>query len=279
MLKSRLGQCHRTTAACLRSNQSPPRLCQLLPWPADCPNRGRSASANQRPPIGQSSHSRANTCSAYSTLQRRPYLRTGAWSRGGRGTSWPAPLGCRETPPGSRRRGHSSSPAPQDRRACREGVWGCEKTSLRSGEGPPAWWQIQRSSDLSCFSRTSSSEHLGALGGLQRIPVTMPRLYRKSALLALFYTRQNELTPNQMNETVKHTASTSRPGPAAWPDWYFPYSRMPARAPMPAIARKVNPVTSSQSWCSPRPKEGAIARVPASTARPLRLRCTMLEAV
>jgi hypothetical protein len=104
----------------------------------------------------------------------------------------------------------------------------------------------------------------------------MPRLYGKSALFALFFTRQNELTPNQMNETVKHTASTSRPGPAAWPDWYFPYSRMPASAPIPPIAKKVNPVTSNQSWCNTRPKERAMARVPASTARPLRLRCTLL---
>jgi len=47
--------------------------------------------------------------------------------------------------------------------------------------------------------------------------------------------------------TVKQTASTRRPGPVAWPDWYFPYSRMPAMAPIPASARNVNPVTSSQS--------------------------------
>ena len=47
--------------------------------------------------------------------------------------------------------------------------------------------------------------------------------------------------------------------------------------PDPAIAKNVNPVTSSQSWCSTRPKERAVVRTPASTAAPVRLRSTMLD--
>src|SRR6266436_4594458 len=161
MSKSRSGQCHRTAAACLRSNRSPRQLCQLLPQQADCPNRAQSASANQRPPIDQSSHSPADTCSACSTPRHRPCPRIAASSRGGRGTSWPALRAYRETPPDSRRRGRN--PTPRDRRACRGGVWGCEKTSLRSGAGQPAWWRTQTSSDPSCFACPSSSELLGRL--------------------------------------------------------------------------------------------------------------------
>jgi len=59
--------------------------------------------------------------------------------------------------------------------------------------------------------------------------------------------RQNELSPNHANETVKHAARIRRPGPAARPAWYLVYSRSPASAPTPESARKVNPVTSSQS--------------------------------
>ena len=77
---------------------------------------------------------------------------------------------------------------------------------------------------------------------------------------------------------MKHIASSKRPDPVARPDWYFPYSRMPARAPIPAIARKVKPVTSNQSWCSTLPREWAVARIAASAALPVRLRSTMLTA-
>src|SRR5579859_330408 len=91
-------------------------------------------------------------------------------------------------------------------------------------------------------------------------------------LLALRLTLQNELRPNQAKEAVKHMASTNRPGPAAWLAWYLPYSRMPAMAPIPAIARKMKPVTSSQSWCRTWPKELAVARIAFSNALPVRLR-------
>jgi hypothetical protein len=43
-------------------------------------------------------------------------------------------------------------------------------------------------------------------------------------------------------------------------------------APIPAIAKNMKPVTSSQSWCSTWPKERAVARIAASTALPVRLR-------
>src|SRR6266446_3795003 len=163
MSKSRSGRCHRTAAACLRSNQSPRRLCQLLRRPADYLNRAQSASANQRPPITRSSRGQEDICSACSIPRRRPCPRTGASSRGGRGTSWPVRRACTETLPDTRRRGHNSNPTPQGRRACRGGVRGYEKTSLRSGEGQPAWWRIQTSSDLSCSACPSSSELLGRL--------------------------------------------------------------------------------------------------------------------
>ncbi|MGA7077863.1 MAG: hypothetical protein WBQ43_24250 [Terriglobales bacterium] len=77
---------------------------------------------------------------------------------------------------------------------------------------------------------------------------------------------------------MKNTASSKRPGPVAWPDWYLPYSRTPAMAPTTAIARNVNPVTSSQSWRSTRAKETAVARSAAKAARPIRLRSITLTA-
>src|ERR1019366_560587 len=148
MLKSRSGQCLRTAAACLRSNRWPRPPCRLLRRPADCPNRGQSALANQRPLRARSSRWPADTCSACSTLRHLPCPRTGASSTGGRGTSWPARRACRETPPDTPHRVHS--PTPQDPRACRGGVRGYEKTSLRSGGGLPAWLRIRPSSVPSC---------------------------------------------------------------------------------------------------------------------------------
>jgi hypothetical protein len=88
----------------------------------------------------------------------------------------------------------------------------------------------------------------------------------------LLRTRQNELSPNQANDAVKHMARISRPGPATCPDWNFAYSRNPAAAPTAASARKVKPVTSSQSWWSTRPNDKAVVRRPFRTAAPTRLR-------
>ena len=90
--------------------------------------------------------------------------------------------------------------------------------------------------------------------------------------LLLLLTRQNELNPNHANDAVKQIARISLPGPEACPVWYLLYSRKPANAPIPASTKKVNPVTSSQSWCSTRPTDAALARMPFSTADPVRLR-------
>jgi len=54
-------------------------------------------------------------------------------------------------------------------------------------------------------------------------------------------------TACDLGVAVKQAATIRRPGPAACPAWYLAYSRKPASAPIPAIARKVKPVTSSQS--------------------------------
>jgi hypothetical protein len=62
-----------------------------------------------------------------------------------------------------------------------------------------------------------------------------------------FFTLQNEVTPNQAKVTVKQIAITTRPDPTR-PAWYFAYSCANATPPRPAIARKTNPVISSQSW-------------------------------
>jgi hypothetical protein len=86
-----------------------------------------------------------------------------------------------------------------------------------------------------------------------------------------FRTFQNELTPKYPNVKQKHAAITSRPGPVI-PAAYFAHSRLKAIPPMPAIARKTNPITSCHSWCRIRPKDLAVARTAFALARPQRLR-------
>ncbi len=48
-------------------------------------------------------------------------------------------------------------------------------------------------------------------------------------------------------------------------------------APTPAIAKNVKPATSNQSWCRIPPKECAVARNPARSALPVRLRVQPLD--
>jgi len=86
-----------------------------------------------------------------------------------------------------------------------------------------------------------------------------------------FFTLQNDVTPNQAKVTVKQIAITTRPDPTR-PAWYLAYSCPSATPPRPAIARKTNPVTSSQSWCRTRPKDRAVLRTAAVIARIVRLR-------
>jgi len=86
-----------------------------------------------------------------------------------------------------------------------------------------------------------------------------------------FFTLQNEVTPNHANVTVKQIAITTRPDPTR-PAWYFAYSCANATPPRPAIARKTNPVTSSQSRCRTRPNDRAVVRTAAVIARIVRLR-------
>ena len=137
------------------------------------------------------------------------------------------------------------NPTPQDPWACRGDLRRYEKRSLGSGGELPA----------GC-----------GLGRLEFSHVVLPFLALGSpaSALAFLFTLQNELSPNQANDTVKHTASSSRPCSVARPDWYLPYARMPAMAPTPAIARNVNPVTSSQSWCRSGQRS---ARLPESRQR------------
>src|SRR2546423_15354609 len=71
--------------------------------------------------------------------------------------------------------------------------------------------------------------------------------------------RQNELTPNQPNVTVKQTAM------ATLPDVVFPcvkrtYSRTSAMPPITAKHRKTKPVTSSQSCPRTILKSAPLAR-------------------
>ena len=87
-------------------------------------------------------------------------------------------------------------------------------------------------------------------------------------------TRQNELTPNQMNESVKQIARISRPWPVTVPACNLAYSRRPAITPKPAIARNVKPVTSSQSWCSTSTNDFTVAMTALKRAAPVRLRLT-----
>ncbi len=68
-----------------------------------------------------------------------------------------------------------------------------------------------------------------------------------------FQTRQKELTPNQPNNRVKQIATTILPEPAR-PWWYRRYSRKKARDPMPANAKKTNPVTSNHNCPRTRPR-------------------------
>ncbi len=86
-----------------------------------------------------------------------------------------------------------------------------------------------------------------------------------------FFTLQNEVTPNQANVTVKQIAITTRADPTR-PAWYFAYSCASATPPRAAIARKTNPVTSSQSRCRTRPNDRAVVRTAAVIARIARLR-------
>ncbi len=85
-----------------------------------------------------------------------------------------------------------------------------------------------------------------------------------------FLTRQNELSPNHPNKTVKQTASTIRLDPAC-PEWYLAYSRTKATAPIAANAKKTKPVTSSQSCPSTRLKCPAVALQARRIAPNLRL--------
>ncbi len=67
-------------------------------------------------------------------------------------------------------------------------------------------------------------------------------------------TRQNELTPNHPNITVKQMAATTRPTPV-WAARYFANSCVAATAPLAAISRKTSPIISSHNSCSARPTD------------------------
>ena len=64
-------------------------LADFARRPADGRSQGRSAWADRRRPRGRWCRSPADICSACWIPRRRPCRRTGAWSRGGRGTWWP----------------------------------------------------------------------------------------------------------------------------------------------------------------------------------------------
>ena len=90
--------------------------------------------------------------------------------------------------------------------------------------------------------------------------------------LSLFRVFKNDVTPNQVNITVKHIAATIRLG-FALPPWYWVYSRKRATPPMPANTRKTKPVTSSQSWCNIRPTCVAVIRLARRKALQVRVCC------
>lgn len=105
------------------------------------------------------------------------------------------------------------------------------------------------------------------------------RRRRSRRWATLLFTRQNELRPNHAKQSVNAIAKIKRPGPASRPAWYFAYSRNPVTAPMAAMARKVNPVTSSQSWCRTLPNEMAVAWTPLIRAAPVRVRAACWTAI
>ena len=86
-----------------------------------------------------------------------------------------------------------------------------------------------------------------------------------------FLTFQNELTPKYPNVKQKQAAITKRPGPVL-PAVYLTHSRLKAMPPMPAIARKANPITSCHSWCNTRANDFTVKRTALAAARPHRLR-------
>jgi hypothetical protein len=99
----------------------------------------------------------------------------------------------------------------------------------------------------------------------------------KTSRYDLLRTRQNELSPNHVNMSVKTVATTTRP-PVGIPALYLVSSRMKAIAPMPAKARKTKPVTSSQSWPRTRPQWAAAVRPAFITAANVRVRVACLAA-
>jgi hypothetical protein len=87
--------CRRRGAACPRWNRWRRRLCRPRPGPRASRSRSRSGWAGRRPLRGRRSRWRGGICSGGWTLRHRPCRRTGAWSRGGRGTWWAGCRGCR----------------------------------------------------------------------------------------------------------------------------------------------------------------------------------------
>lgn len=77
--------------------------------------------------------------------------------------------------------------------------------------------------------------------------------------------RQKEVTPNQAKVRVKQTAKIIRPGPVL-PASNLAYSRVKAKAPIPARLKKTKPVTSSHKIPRTRPKEAVVTRRPRQTA-------------
>ncbi len=107
---SRAG-CRRRGCACLRCCRWRRRPCRPRPRPAGDRRRSPSAWAGRRRRRGRWCRCRAGSGSGGWILRRWRSRRTGAWSRGGRDTSWAGCRGCRDTRRGSRGPGRGSQSA------------------------------------------------------------------------------------------------------------------------------------------------------------------------
>ena len=156
------------------------------------------------------------------TPRRRPCRRTGAWSRGVRGSRWPGCRGCREVAGVADIAVVMPVPRRQARRACRGGVRGCGEDVSAVGSEAARWFA--ELAVLVCVTcpcpssvRSVSSQRLGALeisaGGRFRWQLAAIQSAGKSSAVPPGLESLSPLFP-----ALKRWAKLGRPSGAGFPD-------------------------------------------------------------